>query len=443
MAEILAGDAAHETDGCEHRHDGQRDRDHREADLVGSLERGAIGRFAHPDMPHDVLDLDDRIIDQDAGHQSDRQQADQVERETQRIHRPERRHDRQRQGDGGHDRGAQIAQEDEHHEHGERGAFDQRVHRRAIIADRVGDGAVDQREPHAGLSLAEPGEFGLDGLGDPRIAGTARAADAEGDDGAAIEACEDARLGDRVLDLRDIVEPELAPAGDHDLGLREIGKALGGRQCADRLFLAAELGAATREIDAGRLQLPIDLGGGDSERSQTCRIEADADLAIGAADALHRADAAQSLQTADHGVVDEPREFLDRLGRGIGRVGEDRQPGDVEPADDRFVDGARQVGAHLGDGVLDVVDRAIGIGLQTELDRRGRLAVRDLRDHVLHAGDSGDAVLDPLGDLFLQLDRCGAGLRDRDRHDRDVDIRKQRDRQGAKADDAENSEHEK
>ena len=43
------------------------DGDDREADLVGRLERGLVGRFAHPDMAHDVLDLDDRVVDENAG----------------------------------------------------------------------------------------------------------------------------------------------------------------------------------------------------------------------------------------------------------------------------------------------------------------------------------------------------------------------------------------
>jgi hypothetical protein len=46
-----------------------RDGDDGEADLVGGFERGAIGRLAHLDVADDVFDLDDRIIDQNAGHQ--------------------------------------------------------------------------------------------------------------------------------------------------------------------------------------------------------------------------------------------------------------------------------------------------------------------------------------------------------------------------------------
>jgi len=40
----------------------QADRDHGEADFVGSLQCRAIGRFAHPHVAHDILDLDDSIV---------------------------------------------------------------------------------------------------------------------------------------------------------------------------------------------------------------------------------------------------------------------------------------------------------------------------------------------------------------------------------------------
>ena len=53
--------------GDEHRDDRQADGDDREADFVGRLERRLVGRFAHPDVADDVLDLDDGVVDQNAG----------------------------------------------------------------------------------------------------------------------------------------------------------------------------------------------------------------------------------------------------------------------------------------------------------------------------------------------------------------------------------------
>src|SRR5690606_18934919 len=118
----------------------------------------------------------------------------------------------------------------------------------------------------------------------------------------------------------------------------------------------------------------------------------------------------------------------------------DRLALDVDALDDRLVDGARQVAADLGDRILDVVQRPVGIDLEPELDRGRRLAVGDGRADMLDAGDRGDGVLDLLGDLRLQLGRRRTGVGDRDRDERHVDVREPRDRQPHEGDDAEGAE---
>ena len=60
-------------------------RDDGEADFVGRFERGGVGGLAHPHVPDDVLDLDDRIVDQDAGHQRQRDQRHHVQREAEQL----------------------------------------------------------------------------------------------------------------------------------------------------------------------------------------------------------------------------------------------------------------------------------------------------------------------------------------------------------------------
>ncbi len=86
LDEILSGDAAHEGDGREDGDDGEGGGDDGEADFVGGLDGRAIGRLAHLDMPGDVLDLDDRVVDENAGRQRQRQEAHQIEREAQHVH---------------------------------------------------------------------------------------------------------------------------------------------------------------------------------------------------------------------------------------------------------------------------------------------------------------------------------------------------------------------
>ena len=101
LAEILSGDAGHETDRRKHRYNRRRNRDHRQANFIRRFQRGAIGRFTHAHMTHDILDLDNRVVDENASDDGDGEQADQIEREAQHIHRPEGRDGGQRQRDGG------------------------------------------------------------------------------------------------------------------------------------------------------------------------------------------------------------------------------------------------------------------------------------------------------------------------------------------------------
>ncbi len=198
LLEVLPGDAAHERHRREHGDDGRGDGDDGEADLVGGFQRGAIGRFAHAHVAHDVLDLDDGVVDEDAGDDGDGEQAHEVEREAHGLHGPEGRDDRQRQRDGGDDGRAPVAQEDEHDDDGQHGAFDQRLHRRLIDAERILDRVVDVGELYVGIELRDLRHLGGDGLGDSGVARALRARNGEGDDRLAVELGERARLGDAV-----------------------------------------------------------------------------------------------------------------------------------------------------------------------------------------------------------------------------------------------------
>ncbi len=242
----------------------------------------------------------------------------------------------------------------------------------------------------------------------------------------------------------EFVEPHLAAAGQRDRQRREIGDAVRAGERADRLLLAGDLAAAAAEIDVVGADLLVDRRGGDAEREQLLRIERDADLAVDAAEALHLADAVDALQVARDRVVDEPGELLDRhAGRG-GRVGDDRQAFDVDAADDRLVDGARQVAADLGDLVLHVVERAVDVDrADVELHDRRRRAVGDGRDDVPDAVEAGDGVLDLLRHLRFELARRGARLGDQHLDDRNVDVGKAGDRHRPEADEPEDRQHRK
>ena len=62
----------------------------RQADLVSPFQGRMIGSLAAHDALFDVLDLDDRVVNEDPDHQGQRQQGDHVERKAQQGHNRER-----------------------------------------------------------------------------------------------------------------------------------------------------------------------------------------------------------------------------------------------------------------------------------------------------------------------------------------------------------------
>ena len=81
-AQEAPDDALHERDRQEHRHERQRGREHRQADLLG--RETAAGNGLHlllVDEAEDVLEHDDGVVDDDADRQREREQRDDVERE--------------------------------------------------------------------------------------------------------------------------------------------------------------------------------------------------------------------------------------------------------------------------------------------------------------------------------------------------------------------------
>ena len=122
-----------------------------------------------------------------------------------------------------------------------------------------------------------------------------------------------------------------------------------------------------------------DIDGGQAGGLQPVGIERHQDFALDTADTLDLGDVAHALQRAFDHVVDEVGQLLRRLaGRDRG-IGDDRQADDVDPLDQRLIDVLRQVAADAGDGILDVVQRPVGVGLERELDRRQRQSVGDRR----------------------------------------------------------------
>ena len=125
--EPLAADAGHEADRHEHREDRERRRRDGEADLVGALARRRVVVFPHLDVSHDVLAHHDRVVDQNADRQREAEQRHRLELEPERPHGDEARQHRDRQREAGDDRRSPRVEEEEHDEHREERALEQRL----------------------------------------------------------------------------------------------------------------------------------------------------------------------------------------------------------------------------------------------------------------------------------------------------------------------------
>ena len=163
-------------------------------------------------MALDVLDLDDGVVDENAGDERDREKADEIEREAHQVHRPEGGDGRQRQGDRGDGRGAPVAQEQKHHDDGQERALVEGLHRGFVIAEGGGDAVVDLGEGDVRVGRGELGDRLGRAVGDRRVGGALGAVDREGDDRLAVEPGEGARLLPIVDDLAEFGEAQLPPA---------------------------------------------------------------------------------------------------------------------------------------------------------------------------------------------------------------------------------------
>ena len=92
----LAGDAADEGGGNEHRTQHQRNSYHRPAHLVHRLVGGVHGRESLRDVPLDVLDHDDGVIDHNPDRQHQPEQREVVDGKAEGSHRRERADQRHR-----------------------------------------------------------------------------------------------------------------------------------------------------------------------------------------------------------------------------------------------------------------------------------------------------------------------------------------------------------
>ena len=423
VLEELARDARHRADGEKHRDDTEAGGDHRQTDLVRCVDRCLIGCLAHAHVAHDVLDLDDRVIDQHAGDQRQGKQRELVEIEAEQIHEPEGRDGRQ--GDGhSRDRGCPpVAQEEEHDHHCQDRTLDHRGHGAFVLLFGIFDRVEQRDELHPGILRLDLGDFFERLVIDRHVGCALRAAHREVDDLLVAHLADRCALGIAVAYGGHIGQLDRAAATDLDLPLAERIGIVTIAQHAHRLPRPADFGHATGRIDIALPQHAVDLAGGDAQRLHPREVEDHLDLAIDAAETIDLGHAFDAEQLLGDRIVDEPAEALDRHVVGFDRIDGEETARDLFLGHTRLEDTVGQRSAHRVDRILHLGHRIVGIGTDLEFDESVRIAFARSRIDRLHAIDRTHGAFDPLRDLVLDLGRSGARLRDRDIDRRELDVR--------------------
>ena len=422
LAEVLPRHALHEGNRHEDGSVAERDGDGRHADLRASLLGRLIGRLPHLQVAHDVLEHDNRVVDEDADAERHAHQGHHVECEAREVHDEERRYERRRDRDHDGRRRAPAAQEQEEHKARRNETLYERVHRAVQRGPHVVGIVRDDDELVVGIRLAQFLDALQDVVGRLDDVGIAVLVNQDIDGVLAVESAVALCAGLALADLRDGRQRDHLARRVLHLDLLDVARLLELRDDAHvRLRRLREDRARRHE-----LVLALDGRGDLCERQLVGRhlltVDVDGDFLVAAAVQLDLRDAARLLQHLREDIVRR------RVGVGEAVVREhseldDRLRVHVALDDDRRVG---LIGQLVGDGLdlLARVDgRRVGIRREVELERHtGSLVARRRRD-LLDARHGGQRVFDRLDDLLLHRLRARARVLDRDRHIRRVERR--------------------
>ena len=152
LAEQPPHDAAHEQQRDEHRDERHADREHGEADLACAEQRRLNSAHALVEVPRDVLEHDDRVVDDEARRDRERHQRQIVQAIAREIHDAERAEQRRDDRDGRHERRAQVREEQlDHDDHEQPSAIN------SVISTSCSDARIVTVRSMATSSLMSPG----------------------------------------------------------------------------------------------------------------------------------------------------------------------------------------------------------------------------------------------------------------------------------------------
>jgi hypothetical protein len=430
--------AGHERHGQEDDDQRQRRRHDRERDLGRSPRRRDRGLLAVLlDAPEDVLQDDDRVVDDDAHRQHQPEHGQVVQREVEEAHEGEGGDDRGGDREPGHDRAAPVAHEEEHRERHQDGAQPQVL---AHGVDRAVDEArlvADDLELHVGWQDGtELVELALHAVDHLHRVGAGLLAHDELHRVLAVQAGETPRLDDAVLGVAQVANVERPPADVRHDEVGEVAHVFQAPHRAHGQLAPGLVEPAAGQLDVllrdGRAHLPDRqaLGG------QPVGVDEDVDGALLPAEQGDLPDARQRLDDLLH----LPPAHLGHLAQAATARDRHRHHGhgvDVELVDHRGVGAGGELCQHRGDLVAHVLRGNLARLLEDEADDDRRHAFARRAAQLVEAGDGVDRLLEHLGDAGLHLLHAGAFQRGRDGDDREVDVREEVDPEGSVGEEAE------
>jgi hypothetical protein len=406
--------------------DRERRRGDGEPDLVGARVRGDDVVLAHLDVAYDVLSHDDRVVDQNADREREAEQRHRVEGESEGPHRHERREHGHRKRQTGDHRGAPRVQKQEHHEHGEQRALDERLldvaHRMAHPLARI----LHLGELHiGGQRFLQLFHLRLNRGGHLRRAVALRLEDLDPNRLLAVEERHRARLFGSIVDVRDLIQADQLSAAFGDDEIAEVRGVLEAAAQPDQLLLQVAVQPSNGRREILLSERGDHLGDAHPRRLEIRGTQLDDHVALHFTHDVHLRDPGDRAQLARESGIGDAREHRSGSGRRREHEREHRRFRWIEASEDRLLHLRRQILALRRDRIAHILRRLLDRLLEVEEERALREPV-DGEARGLVAIESADAphrILDRLHDLALDLRRRCTGIRDRQSDDRRLNVR--------------------
>eukprot|EP01022_Parablepharisma_sp_SALTPOND_P004196 TRINITY_DN118_c0_g1_i13.p1 TRINITY_DN118_c0_g1~~TRINITY_DN118_c0_g1_i13.p1 ORF type:complete len:2030 (+),score=744.92 TRINITY_DN118_c0_g1_i13:50280-56369(+) len=433
LTEESPDDAFHHQDGDEDGDERDAHRQHREAHLACAQQRRLVGLHAGLDMARDVFQHHDGIVHHEAGGNGQCHQRQVVQAETGQVHDAEGTDQRDRHGHRRDQRGARIAQEQEHHhdhqchrEHqGELGFLQGGANGRGAVQHHL---HVDGRR-NGRLQLWQQGAHVIDRVDD---VGAGLAVDDDQHRGLAIGGAGIAHIGHRVTHLGHVAHAYRRAIAVGDDQRRIFGGGLGLVVGVDLPVAFIVFQYALGTVGIGGRHRRAHIGAADAVLVQGRRIELDAHGRLRTSahtDLPHPTHLGQLLRHDTIGGV-----IHLALGHGVRGHGQDQdgRVGRVDLAIGRIARhaGRQQVSRRIQGG-LHVAGGAVDVTVEVELQGDAGGVLRAGRGHLGHARDRTHGAFQRRGDGRGHGLGAGPGHRGGDRDGRVVHLRQRRHRQQA------------